>query len=185
VNQTLHDTLVSSTPEDLQAADRKALISLGVPAQTTEEFVMNPWFSPWQEALIVEALKRIGINPSMFIAAATTSQTEEDARYFVQVARLFLKHHEGVSPLKKFQIERRILCATDTNEALVLAVSLDYAVWSERMAERAADFTSLVTPGGPIKSLTLVVDGLLSERASRELLQRGIVSSAFALGSWR
>ncbi len=184
VNQTLHDTLVNSTPEDLQAADRKILLGLGVPVALAEEFVLNPWFSPWQEALIVEALNRIGVDPSVFLAVAKTVQTEEDARYFVQLARLYLKQHQDIAPLKSFQIERRILCALDAKDALVVAVSLDYGIWSARMAQRAEEFASLVTPNGPVKSVRLAVDGLLSERVSHELMQRGIVSSAFTLGTW-
>ena len=185
VNQTLHDTLVNSTPEDLQAMGRKQLRELGAAPELTEEFLMNPWFSPWQEAAVAEGLKGIGVNPTAFLAVAKTAQTEADARYFVQLVRLYSKHHGDIAPLKGFQIEQGILCALDARGTLVVAVSLDYAIWSERMAMRAAEFASLAKPEGPIKSVMLVVDGRLSERAARELLQRDITSSAFTLGSWQ
>lgn len=185
VNQTLQETLINSTPEDLQAADRAHLLKLGAPPALAEEFLMNPWFSPWQEATVAESLKDIGINPAQYVAVARTAQTEEDARYFVQVARLFQKHHESIAPLKQFRIEHGILCALDERGTLVVAVSLDYAIWSEHLAGRADAFAALASESGPIRSVKLAVDGLVSAKASRELMQRGIVASSFTLGSWQ
>lgn len=185
INQTLQQTLVESTPDELQNANRQTLLSLGVPPATVERFLMNPWFSPWQETIITSALKEIGINPTLLIQQACESLSEQDALYFIQVTRLYAKRHSDFRPLSEFRFEHDLLAALDQNGTLVVAISADLIAWTEGVASRAAEFTALRQPEGPIRALTLVTDGALSSRASEELTNRNIPSAASFLGPFQ
>src|SRR4029453_1847455 len=51
VNQSLHNMLISSSPEDLRLLNRKKLLALGADPGLTESFLIHPWFSPWHETI--------------------------------------------------------------------------------------------------------------------------------------
>ena len=71
VNQNLQQTLVNSTPDDLRIINRKKLFALGVTRENADEFLMHPWYSPWHETIITDALATIGVDPTQFLEVAT------------------------------------------------------------------------------------------------------------------
>lgn len=182
INQTLQRALVESTPEELQARDHAALRALKVPEADIAVLLRNPWFSPWQSSLIVHLLQETAVDPTLFVRQAASSLTQHDARYFVQLARLYHHHHQNVAPLTAFREEHGLLCALDQKGSLVVAVAADLMQWSPLLQSRAEEFRALVTPDGPVRSLVLVTDGALSPRASEELFKRGIPSFSLVLG---
>ena len=181
VNETLQNTLINSTPEDLRLINRKKLLALGVNRALADEFLMHPWFSPWHETITTDALARIGVNPTAFLENAVKALTPEDAFFFQRIAQILARYHTEAAPLRAIRFERGIVCALDRDGTLVVPVSLDYAIWAERTARRAEEFTALAKSGGDIKGLALWTDGQISERLTAELQQRHIASHARAL----
>jgi hypothetical protein len=177
LNQTLQEALVSSTPEDLRIMNRKKLLALGASRALTEEFLMHPWFSPWHETITTDALARTGANPNAFLTDAVQSLTQEDALFFQHTAQILAHYSASVTPLRWIRTERGVICALDRAGTLIVPVSLDFAIWDERTARRAEEFTALAKTDGNIKALTLWTDGRLSERLCQELKARNI--------SWR
>ena len=182
INQTLQRALVESTPEELQAKDHATLTALRVPEAEIATFFRNPWFSPWQSSLLVHLLQEIGVDPSLLLRQAASSMTQHDARYFVQLARLYHHHDQNVSPLSAFREEFGLLCALDSKGSLVVAVAADLIQWSPLLQSRAEEFQTLVKADGPVRSLVLITDGALSPRASEELFQRHVPSFSRVLG---
>jgi len=176
VNETMHDTLTNSTPEDLRIINRKKLFALGVDRELADEFLMHPWFSPWHETIITDALARIGVNPSEFLTFAVRALTPEDAFYFMRLSQILAAYHTGAAPLESIHLRNRIIAARDRNGVLVVPVSFDYAIWAERAARRTGEFASLDRTANQIAGLTLWTDGRLSERLAEELKKRGISS---------
>ena len=174
LNQTLQEALVSSTPEDLRIMNRKKLLALGTKRALAEEFLMHPWFSPWHETITTDALARIGANPNAFLSDAVQSLTQEDALFFQRTAQILAHYSATVSPLRSIRTERGVICALDREGTLVVPVSLDYAIWAERTARRAEEFTAFAKADGNIKALTLWTDGRLSARLCQELKARNI-----------
>jgi hypothetical protein len=181
VNQTLQDALVNSTPDELHAMNRKKLLALGAKANA-EEFLMHPWFSPWHETIVVDALATIGVDPTRFLEAACRALTEQDAVYFQSLAQILARYHKSKSALSSISLEGERVCALDSNGTLVVPLSCDYAIWSENAAGRVEAFTRLSQSGGEIKGLALWVDGKVSERAARELKNRKIDVATDVLG---
>jgi hypothetical protein len=182
INKTLQDTLVNSSPEDLRIINRKKLLALGVNRGQADEFLMHPWYSPWDETVVTDALARIGTNPATFLGEACKALTPEDAFYFQRLAQILALYHDSKTPLR-IRIEGGIVTALDRDGTLIVPVSLDYGIWAERTARRAEEFMALAKSRPDIKALTLWTDGQLSERLCSELKSRGIGCRINALGN--
>ena len=174
VNQNLQQTLVNSTPSDLRIINRKKLFALGVTRENADEFLMHPWYSPWHETIITDALATIGRDPTQFLERACRALTEQDANYFQRLAQILARYHKTTAPLKSIRIESGRVCAMDSGGKLVIPLSCDYAIWSEPAAGRVEDFSKLLQDRSEIKGLALWVDGKVSDRATLELKSRKI-----------
>ena len=174
VNQTLQQTLVNSTPSDLRIINRKKLFALGVTRENADEFLMHPWYSPWHQTIITDALATIGRDPTQFLEQACRALTEQDANYFQRLAQILARYHKTTAPLKSIRIESGRVCAMDSGGKLVIPLSCDYAIWSENAAGRVEDFGKLPQDKSEIKGLVLWVDGKVSDRATEELKSRKI-----------
>jgi hypothetical protein len=174
VNQDLQQTLVTSTPEDLRITNRKKLIALGVTRENADEFLMHPWYSPWHETIVVDALATIGRDPTQFLERACRALTEQDANYFQSLAQVLARYHKAKTPLSSIGLETGRVCAMDSQGILVIPLSCDYAIWSEHAAARVDAFSQLPQNRSEIKGLALWVDGKVSERAAQELKKRNI-----------
>lgn len=181
VNQTLQDTLVNSTPDDLRILNRKKLFALGLDRAQADEFLMHPWYSPWHETIITDALDTIGVNPTAFLAQACEALTPEDAFYFQRLAQILARYHQTQSPLRSIRVENGVICAFDRAGVLVVPLSCDYAIWAERAARRAEEFAATAASRSEIKGLALWTDGKLSARLTEEIGARKIAVKADVL----
>lgn len=174
LNQNLQQTLATATASDLRIINRKKLFELGVTRENADEFLMHPWYSPWHETIITDALATIGLDPTAFLERAVRALTEQDADYFQRLAQVLARYHKAKTPLRSLRIEGGIVSAMDSNGILVVPLSCDYATWNERAAGRVEEFSQLPQSRSEIKGLALWVDGKVSERAARELENRKI-----------
>jgi hypothetical protein len=174
VNQTLQDAIINSSPEDLRIMNRKKLFDLGVDREQADEFLMHPWYSPWQEAILSDAIATAGVNPNAFLAQACKALTEEDATYFQRLAQVLAAYKATKAPLRSIQVENGIVCAIDSEGSLVVPISCDYAIWAEKPAGRVEAFVALRQSRPEIKGLALWVDGKVSDRGLDELKKRQI-----------
>jgi len=174
VNQTLQQTLVNSTPDDLRILNRKKLFALGVTREDADEFLTHPWYTPWTATITVDALATIGVDPTVFLANACKALTEEDAIYFERLAQVLARYHTKKAKLRSIRTESKAVCALDANGTLVFPLSCDYAIWSERAAGRVGEIAALVQGEEDIKGIAVWVDGKTSDRATQELKTRKI-----------
>jgi len=174
VNQTLQQTLVNSTPDDLRIINRKKLFALNVTRENADAILMHPWYSPWTETIMIDALSTIGVDPTAFLADACNALTEEDAVFFERLAQVLARYHTTKAQLRSIRVESHAVCALDSNGTLVFPLSCDYAIWSEHAAGRVAEFAALTQGQEDIKGLAVWVDGKVSDRAAQELKSRKI-----------
>src|SRR5438552_567607 len=174
VNQTLQQTLVNSTPDDLRIINRKKLFALKVSRENADAILMHPWYSPWTETIMIDALSTIGVDPTAFLADACNALTEEDAVFFERLAQVLARYDTTKAQLRSIRVESHAVCALDSNGILVFPLSCDYAIWSEHAAGRVAEFAALTQGQEDIKALAVWVDGKVSDRATQELKSRKI-----------
>ena len=183
VNQSLQDTLINSTPEDLRIVNRQKLMALGATRTQADEFLMHPWYSPWHETIITDALANIGVDPTAFLAYACEALTPEDAFYFQRLAQILLRYHTSKAPLRSIRIENGVVCALDRDGLLIVPLSCDYGIWAERAARRTEEFATFAKSNSSIAGLALWVDGKVSVRLGEELAARKIAVTTGVLGS--
>jgi hypothetical protein len=174
VNQTLQQTLVNSTPDDLRILNRKKLFALNVTRENADAILMHPWYSPWAGTIMIDALSTIGVDPTAFLADACNALTEEDAIYFERLAQVLARYHTKKAKLRSIRTESKAVCALDANGTLVFPLSCDYAIWSEHAAGRVGEFVALTQGEDDIKGIAVWVDGKTSDRATQELKNRKI-----------
>jgi len=174
INQTLQQTLVNSTPDDLRILNRKKLFALGVTRENADAILMHPWYSPWTETIMIDALSITGVDPTAFLANACNALTEEDAIYFERLAQVLARYHTKKAKLRSLRTESKVVCALDANGTLVFPLSCDFAIWTERAAGRVGEIAALMQGEDNIKGLAVWVDGKTSDRATQELKNRKI-----------
>jgi hypothetical protein len=154
--------------------NRKKLLALKATKESADEFLMHPWYSPWHETIITDALATIGIDPTQYLEQANRALTEQDANYFQSLAQVLARYHKAKAPLSSIRLEEGRVSAIDSNGVLVVPLSCDYAIWNEDNASRVEVFSQLPQSSSEVKGLALWVDGKVSERAAQELKNRKI-----------
>ena len=182
-NQILQNQLINTPPNQLRIMNRKKLFALGLDRDQADAFLIQPYYTPENSTTIVDALSRIGVNPEAFLNEANLAANPEDAFYFQRVAQLLLQYQQSVTPIKSLHVKDGLVCALDKNGALVVPVSLDYGIWSERISKRVDEFSMLLQGNTKVKGLTLWTDGQLSARLCDELNKRNISYRMLALDS--
>jgi hypothetical protein len=64
----------------------------------------------------------------------------------------------------------------------VIAVAADLIQWSATVKSRADEFIALISPDGPVRSISLITDGAISPIASSALTQLNIANLPSFLG---
>jgi hypothetical protein len=114
------------------------------------------------------------LNPDLFLESANKALTPADGRYFEQVAELLAVYSQKMAPLQFLRLQDGLLCAIDNNGVLVVPVSLDYAIWTAKVAQRVDDLAHLPVEEPTMKGVQFCTDGKASERVKSELSKRGI-----------
>src|SRR5438046_7200715 len=174
VNQTLQQTLVNSTPDDLRIINRKKLFALNVSRENADAILMHPWYSPWTETIMIDAFSTIGIDPTAFLADACNALTEEDAIFFERLAQLLARYDTTTAQLRSIRVESHAVRELDSNASFVFPLSCDYATWSEHAAGRVAEFAALTQGQEDIKGLAVWVEGKVYDRSAQELDSRNM-----------
>jgi hypothetical protein len=120
------------------------------------------------------ALGKAGIDPTIFLEAANKARTEADGRYFENVAKLVAGYAQKATPLQSFRMQDGLICAVDRNEVLLVPASVDYALWTARVAQRVDSLAALAGGDQNIKSVQIWTDGNATGRVKAELNKRGI-----------
>jgi hypothetical protein len=169
VNQTLQGTLVNSTPDDLRIINRKKLFALGVTREDADRILMHPWYSPWTETIMIDALANIGIDPTEFLRLAAQAQTEQDAIYFQRLAQVMSAYANNKTAIRAIKVDDGAVFASDAGGNVLIPLSCDYAIWSESNAKRLTGLLSTIKVAPDVKEISLWVDGKLSKRALDEM----------------
>jgi hypothetical protein len=162
----------NSSPDSLRKWNEQNLAKLGADPDLTAQFPNHPWYTLRQATIITVSLRKAGTNPDLFLKSANAALTDQDGRYFEQVAQLLAAYSQQAAPLKSLRLQDGLLCAADSIGVLVVPVSLDYAIWTATVAQRVDDLSRIPVDDPTIKSVEIYTDGKASERVKSELSQR-------------
>ena len=181
IQQTVDSLISNSSPDSLRKWNEQTLTKLGASPDVATQFLNHPWYTLRQITVVTASLDKIGIDPDLFLKSANEALTDQDGRYFEQVAELLAAYSQKVAQLQSFRMQDAILCAVDSNSNLVVAVSLDYAIWTATVAQRVDELAHIPVDDPPIKSVQIYTDGKASERVKSELSKRGIGYQSISL----
>jgi hypothetical protein len=181
IEQTVNSLINDSSPDSLRNWNEQTLLKLGANRDLTVQFLNHPWYSLREATIITASLNKAECNPDLFLESANKALTEQDARYYEQVAQLLAAYSQKAQPLQSLRLQDGLLCATDRNGVLVVPVSLDYAIWTERVAQRVGELAGTPKIDPSIKSVVIWTDGKASERVRAELSKRAIDYQSFSL----
>ena len=174
VQQTVDSLINDSSPISLRNWNEENLIKLGANDDLVFQFINHPWYTLRQITVITTSLVTSKINPDLFLESANKALTPADGRYFEQVAELLAVYSQKTAALQSFRLQDGLLCAVDRNGVLVVPVSLDYAIWTAKVAQRVDGLAAVPGSDANIKSVEVCTDGKVSERVKSELSNRGI-----------
>jgi len=181
VQQTVDSLINDSSPDSLRKWNEQNLLKLGANRDLIAQFLNHPWYSLRQATIITASLNKTETDPDLFLENANKALTEQDARYFEQVAQLLAAYSQKVAPLQSLRLQDELLCAVDRNGILIVPVSLDYAIWTARVAQRIDGLAGLPSSDPSVKSVEIWTDGKASERVKAELGKRTIGYQSFPL----
>jgi hypothetical protein len=181
IQQTVDSLINNSSPDSLRKWNEQTLAKLGANPDLTSQLLNHPWYTLRQVTIVTASLDKTGINPELFLKSANEALTDQDGRYFEQVAQLLAAYSQKVAPLQSFRLQDAVLCAMDSNGNLVVPVSLDYAIWTATVAQRVDDLAHVPVDDPTIKSVQIYTDGKASERVKTELSKRAIGYQSISL----
>jgi hypothetical protein len=174
VQQTIDSLTNDSSAMSLRDWNEQNLIKLGANLDLVFQFINHPWYTLRQITVITVSLETMKVNPDVFLESANKALTPADGRYFEQVAELLAVYSEKTAPLQSLRLQDGLLCAADANGVLIVPVSLDYVIWTEKVAQRVDELAGVRDRDSNIKNVEIYTDGKTSERVKSELSERGI-----------
>jgi hypothetical protein len=181
VQQTVGSLINDSSPISLRNWNEQNLIKLGANDDLVFQFINHPWYTLRQVTVITASLATTKVNPDLFLESATKALTPSDGRYFEQVAELLAVYSQKTAPLQSLRLQDGLLCAIDNNGVLIVPVSLDYAIWTAKVAQRVDDLAHLPVDDPTVKGVQVCTDGKASERVIAELSKRAIDYQSISL----
>ena len=181
IEQTVDSLINDSSPDSLRKWNEENLLKLGANRDLIIQFLNHPWYTLKQATTVTASLNKTETNPDLFLENANKALTEQDARYFEQVAQLLAAYSQKVAPLQSLRLQDELLCAVDRNGVLLVPVSLDYAIWTAAAARRVDALAGLAGSDSNIKSIQIWTDGKASERVKAELGKRALGYQSFSL----
>lgn len=164
------------SPLDLRKTNLSRLQAMNVPPEVAEAFLSNASFSPWHQTRLVGALQQMaGVDGrNLYVRdAARTANSEADAVFYEQTARLIAHAHtHGIAVSRLIEMDGFPVCLT-ADGGFMVALHWDYAMWSPGSERFANALQSIQVEGAKPPTVTVVLTGVMSPRLRQELEGRG------------
>jgi hypothetical protein len=141
-------------------------------------FIDQPRFTPRQDVMIALALAELGPAPARgrdaFLEATLGAEDEVEATFFVNTAQMLRGYHDAVAPITAIRMNRRLAVASARSGSALVALPVDYLVWTETTARRSNDLLAAYQATGSAK-LEVWLTGTASPTERKRLGARGIL----------
>ena len=172
----LTEILLYYSPEDLRRLNRIELAVMGIAKPLSDEFIGHPWYSPRHQTVLVEALAALDFSAdrAIFIRAAVTATSENEAYFYQRTAELMRAFSDRVSPVRRIVSIAGAPSGYTESGTLVLPLPADYLVWDPQTAALAHALAESPPAELPIAHTELVVSGTISPMARQHIEALGI-----------
>ena len=180
VNNLIRD----NPPEDLRKINRKILEKLDVNDEDIEEFLNSNWISPRHETEITHSLESLALKGGVasFIKLASTADSEEDAFFFTNIAKLIEHYITNTVEVDNTILVHNNFALLRVRKHFVFPLLVDNGYWSEFGANLIKQFESEIRSNyGEDVQILLWITGEVSDRARQELAALKILLSENSL----
>ena len=139
-----NDAIWNLSYEELLEQNVEKLTELGISEASIKKFLENQSFSPLMQTYLIGAVLQLENvnNRNILIELATTKETEDFARFYLETVILmtwFDSQKEKLSEIRSFG---ELPLFIDQKNRLILLMPVDYLFWTKELAGMAADMTS-------------------------------------------
>jgi len=169
--------ITRKTIRELYEQNFAELQGAGAPEDLVHAFLTHPTLSPRHKTSISAYLARLeGVsNRRALLDAALGSVSEEDALAYVQVARILLHYHRELARLARLSSGGGILVAVTDADRMLVTLPFDLLYWNRETDEVFSKLTEFAARKGYAER-ELLLTGVASEKAKRQLAERGFVT---------
>jgi hypothetical protein len=124
----------STPPSELSKRNRSLLRQMQISDAIANGFLQNKWLSPRHQTIIVASMLGLGAvsGRAQFIHYTSSTDTEDAALLFQQMAELIANYSALVEPLRNVSIVLNLPIMTTAKGAAVLLLPIDRLLWTER-----------------------------------------------------
>jgi len=137
ISSTFENAIRDQSPGDLRLASLKRLLAMGCARADADAFLNNISFSPSvQTALVlhIDSLKGVANRPAFIQLAGSLCDSEGDALFFAQTARLLAELHANGRKLARIETLGSLPVAIGADGTVIVALEWDYAAWTQNAA---------------------------------------------------
>jgi hypothetical protein len=177
ISDTFENAIRDQSPGDLRLTSLKRLLAMGCERADADAFLNNISFSPsLQTALVlhIESLNSVANRAAFIQLAASQSESEGDAQFFAQTARILSQLHNNGRTLARIETLGSLPVAIGADGNVIVALEWDRAAWTQNAANfiaqlKAAKFGETAPTG-----FVVALSGDASPMVQQQLQAAGI-----------
>ena len=177
-SNAVNDYLKVEPASRLKIIAEDKLKEIGIPEDVVRRFVNQPHFTPRQYVVVALSLGQLGPAPARgreaFLEVASLADDEVEANFFTNTAQLLRGYQTTVAPIGQIRMNRRVAAATSANGRLVLALPIDYVMWTPALDRRSQELVAANRTAGFTGTTEAWVLGVATPLARQRLGERGI-----------
>ncbi|MDR3404818.1 MAG: hypothetical protein P4L99_20105 [Chthoniobacter sp.] len=177
ISSTFENAIRDQSPSDLRLSSLKLLLAMGCNKADADAFLNNVAFSPSVQAALVmhlDSLKGVANRAAFIRLAGSLSDSEGDALFCAQTARLLAELHANGRTLARIETLGNIPVAIGTDGNLIVALEWDYAAWTERAANFVDQLKAVKLGKKAPTGIVIALSGDASPMARQKLHDAGI-----------
>jgi hypothetical protein len=169
--------VAAQPPAELMIRNKAALQQMGIDPGLAAQFLAQKQFSPRAKTILVSSLAAMPGTKGKenVLTVALGAPDEVTAIFYQQMAELLNGYDDRVARITRIERSNRLVLARDVNGKAIVLAPLDYVIWNEQVASRAAEIAKSMhlTRGGD--RFELWITGTASARAKVETAALGIL----------
>jgi len=175
--QQLNEIVDQYPPARLRQINEQRLQSMGIPSDLSTRFLDHQSYTPTQVTIIAGSLQTLSgaKGADAFLRYALSADDEESANFFQHIAEILKGYREKFSTVEEISVFGPLVFAKTSKNTAIVPLPIDYALWTERAAERVPDAVRSFKAMNPnVKNIEFWVTGNTSRIAKDELAKIGV-----------
>ena len=168
--------VAAQPPAELMIRNRAALQQMRIDQGLAERFLAQKQFSPRAKTILISSLAAMPgtTGKENLLKVAIDAPDEVTAIFYQEVAELLNGYDDRVARITRIEQSNRLVVARDVTGKAVVLAPLDYVIWNEQVASRAAEIARSMHLEPGRDRFELWITGTASARAKTETAALGI-----------